>query len=211
MKSDPGHPGRAECCTSHPGQSSGEAISFPEHCALNSSPLWAVCKMERAVSHTPHQMSSQKAVTCGKFIDSHMFLRVRATKDDIGELKTRWESTCETPLAAPLRAPVLLVWAPAGRFSSDMNHNDRTNELNQQSPVSFTRLTFHYFPLQRKCKTKTSGPVDGHSARASTSATELKQQQPNLSIAFSFLRNLPSPTRKQKEIFPWCFISGIAW
>lgn len=49
----------------------------------------------------------------------------------------------------------------AERLSDDMNHNDTTNELNLQTPISFTRLGFHYFPSQRKCKTKTSGPVDG--------------------------------------------------
>lgn len=96
------------------------------------------------------------------------------------------------------------------RFSDDMNHNDTTNKLNQQSPVSFAGLSFHYFPLQRKRKTRTSGPVDGLPAKASTSATELKQQPPNLSIVFSFFKCPSSTMRQWKEIFPRCFISDVA-
>lgn len=85
-------------------------------------PLWALCffmsssrlvnKRKRAVSHTSQQMDSQKAPAFGKLIDSHRFLRVGASQDDIWEVKTRWKGTCEIPLAAPLQAPVLLVWTP---------------------------------------------------------------------------------------------------
>lgn len=86
-----------------------------------------------------------------------------------------------------------------------MNHNN--TKTTPKNPLSFMRLDFHYFPLQRKHRTKTSGPVNGLPAKASTSAAELKQQQPNLCIVFSFFKFSSFSMRQWKEIIPQCFIS----
>lgn len=116
MKSDPHHPGSAVMLHITPRAELWEghqllwALYFEFQSSVSSYRV--VYKMEGIVSHTLHQMNSQKAITFVKLIDSCRFLRVRATKDDIGELKRRREGTCETPLAAPLQAPVLLVWTP---------------------------------------------------------------------------------------------------
>lgn len=85
-----------------------------------------------------------------------------------------------------------------------------TQQIKSAKSLFVCKAQFSLFPIAKEVQDWNIWSCWWLSAKASTSATELKQQQPNLSIVFSLLKNFSSPVRKQKEIFPRCFISGIA-
>lgn len=95
-------------------------------------------------------MNSQKTPAVGKLIESHRFLKVGVTKDDIWEVKTRREGTCEIPLVAPLWAPVLPIWTPGREIFWRYESQWHDKRIKSAKSRFIYKAQFSLFPIAKE-------------------------------------------------------------